>query len=146
MRTLILSAVAFVQPINRSEHGPKRFEIRASPLRGSHLFDVDFSYPAIAYKATELYEHDPKQAQLPAVTTTAMIGCCSSRIERANQVNSFSKYAGFTGARLGWTVIPDEVKFSDGTPVRNDFNRVMTTAFNGASNIVQASAACMRRL
>lgn len=54
------------------------------------------------------------------------------------QVNSFSKYAGFTGARLGWTVIPDEVKFSDGSPVRNDFNRVMTTAFNGASNVVQA--------
>lgn len=54
-------------------------------------------------------------------------------------MNSFSKYAGFTGARLGWTVIPDEVKFSDGSPVRNDFNRVMTTAFNGASNVVQAS-------
>lgn len=56
---------------------------------------------------------------------------------RCSQVNSFSKYAGFTGARLGWTVIPDEVKYSDGSPVRNDFNRVMTTAFNGASNIVQ---------
>lgn len=54
------------------------------------------------------------------------------------EVNSFSKYAGFTGTRLGWTVIPDEVKFSDGSQVRNDFNRVMTTAFNGASNIVQA--------
>eukprot|EP00903_Cladosiphon_okamuranus_P005428 g5414.t1 len=54
------------------------------------------------------------------------------------EVNSFSKYAGFTGARLGWTVIPDEVKFSDGSPVRDDFNRVMTTAFNGASNVVQA--------
>lgn len=54
------------------------------------------------------------------------------------QVNSFSKYAGFTGTRLGWTVIPDEVKFADGSPVRNDFNRVMSTAFNGASNIVQA--------
>lgn len=59
------------------------------------------------------------------------------------QVNSFSKYAGFTGARLGWTVIPDEVKFADGSPVRNDFNRVMTTAFNGASNIVQVCA-CVR--
>lgn len=52
-------------------------------------------------------------------------------------MNSFSKYAGFTGVRLGWTVIPDEVCFSDGSPVRDDFNRVMTTAFNGASNIVQ---------
>lgn len=57
--------------------------------------------------------------------------------EVAMEVNSFSKYAGFTGVRLGWTVIPMELKFADGTPVRNDFERVMTTAFNGASNIVQ---------
>jgi hypothetical protein len=62
------------------------------------------------------------------------------------QVNSFSKYAGFTGVRLGWTVIPDEVKYADGTPVRQDFNRVMTTAFNGASNIVQVSSACVHVL
>eukprot|EP00611_Tribonema_gayanum_P003456 TRINITY_DN126_c0_g1_i1.p1 TRINITY_DN126_c0_g1~~TRINITY_DN126_c0_g1_i1.p1 ORF type:complete len:456 (+),score=110.33 TRINITY_DN126_c0_g1_i1:33-1400(+) len=60
------------------------------------------------------------------------------------EVNSFSKYAGFTGVRLGWTVIPDDVKYADGTPVRQDFNRVMTTAFNGASNIVQAGGlACL---
>jgi len=54
----------------------------------------------------------------------------------AVEVNSFSKYAGFTGVRLGWTVIPNTLKFSDGSLVRDDYNRVMTTAFNGASNIV----------
>lgn len=64
--------------------------------------------------------------------------------EVAIEVNSFSKYAGFTGVRLGWTVVPNDLKFADGTPVRNDFNRVMTTAFNGASNIVQAGGmACL---
>jgi len=64
--------------------------------------------------------------------------------EVAMECNSFSKYAGFTGVRLGWTVVPSGLKFSDGTPVRNDFNRVMTTAFNGASNIVQAGGlACL---
>jgi len=62
----------------------------------------------------------------------------------AIEVNSFSKYAGFTGVRLGWTVVPEGLKFSDGTPVRQDFNRVMTTSFNGASNIVQAGGlACL---
>uniref|UniRef100_A0A7S2Y9Q2 Aminotransferase class I/classII large domain-containing protein n=1 Tax=Entomoneis paludosa TaxID=265537 RepID=A0A7S2Y9Q2_9STRA len=62
----------------------------------------------------------------------------------AIEVNSFSKYAGFTGVRLGWTVVPSSLTFSDGTPVRNDFNRVMTTAFNGASNIVQSGGmACL---
>lgn len=34
-------------------------------------------------------------------------------------------------------VIPNELKFSDGSPVRADFNRVMTTCFNGASSISQ---------
>jgi LL-diaminopimelate aminotransferase len=64
--------------------------------------------------------------------------------EVAIEVNSFSKYAGFTGVRLGWTVVPSELKYSDGTPVRNDWNRVMTTAFNGASNIVQSGGlACL---
>jgi len=64
--------------------------------------------------------------------------------EVAIEVNSFSKYAGFTGVRLGWTVIPSDLTFSDGSLVRNDFNRVMTTAFNGASNIVQGGGlACL---
>jgi len=62
----------------------------------------------------------------------------------AIEVNSFSKYAGFTGVRLGWTVVPAGLKFKDGSLVRDDFNRVMTTAFNGASNIVQAGGlACL---
>lgn len=64
--------------------------------------------------------------------------------EVAIECNSFSKYAGFTGVRLGWTVVPDELTFSDGTKVRDDFNRVMSTAFNGASNIVQGGGiACL---
>ena len=58
--------------------------------------------------------------------------------EVAIEVNSLSKYAGFTGVRLGWTIVPKALKFADGTPVANDYNRVMCTAFNGASNIVQA--------
>lgn len=55
----------------------------------------------------------------------------------AIEVNSFSKYAGFTGVRLGWTVVPKALRFDDGSSVWSDFNRVMGTAFNGASNIVQ---------
>ena len=56
----------------------------------------------------------------------------------AIEVNSFSKPAGFTGVRLGWSVVPDDLRFADGTPVNKDWNRVMTTLFNGASNIAQA--------
>lgn len=62
----------------------------------------------------------------------------------AIEVNSFSKYAGFTGVRLGWTIVPENLKFSDGSSVRNDWTRVMTTAFNGASNVVQVGGlACL---
>jgi LL-diaminopimelate aminotransferase len=58
--------------------------------------------------------------------------------ECAIEVNSFSKPAGFTGVRLGWTVVPKTLRYADGTPVIGDWNRVMTTIFNGASNIAQA--------
>ncbi|MBQ0051417.1 MAG: LL-diaminopimelate aminotransferase [Treponema sp.] len=56
----------------------------------------------------------------------------------AIEVNSFSKPVGFTGVRLGWSIVPNELKFADGSSVNKDWNRVMTTLFNGASNIVQA--------
>jgi LL-diaminopimelate aminotransferase len=57
--------------------------------------------------------------------------------EVAIEINSFSKPIGFTGVRLGWSIVPEELCFDDGTPVIEDWNRIMTTVFNGASNIVQ---------
>lgn len=62
----------------------------------------------------------------------------------AIEVSSFSKFAGFTGVRLGWTVVPEELLYSNGFPVVHDFNRIMCTCFNGASNIAQAGGlACL---
>jgi LL-diaminopimelate aminotransferase len=58
--------------------------------------------------------------------------------ECAIEVNSFSKLVGFTGVRLGWSVVPKTLHFADGSSVYKDWNRVMTTVFNGASNIAQA--------
>lgn len=58
--------------------------------------------------------------------------------EVAIETCSFSKYAGFTGVRLGWTVVPEQLRYADGSPVIADFNRIMTTVFNGASVIAQA--------
>jgi len=56
----------------------------------------------------------------------------------AIEVNSFSKPAGFTGVRLGWSVVPKAIKFSGGESVNADWNRIAGTIFNGASNIAQA--------
>jgi LL-diaminopimelate aminotransferase len=58
--------------------------------------------------------------------------------ECAIEVNSFSKPAGFTGVRLGWTVVPQELKYAGGESVNRDWNRITGTIFNGASNIAQA--------
>lgn len=57
--------------------------------------------------------------------------------EVAIEVNSFSKSIGFTGVRLGWTVVPKKLSYSGGELVIDDWNRIVTTLFNGASNIAQ---------
>jgi LL-diaminopimelate aminotransferase len=58
--------------------------------------------------------------------------------ECAIEVNSFSKSAGFTGVRLGWSVVPKELKYTSGESINADWSRVVSTIFNGASNIAQA--------
>ncbi|MQM04582.1 hypothetical protein Taro_037384 [Colocasia esculenta] len=64
--------------------------------------------------------------------------------EVAIEVSSFSKFAGFTGVRLGWTVVPEELTYANGFPVGRDFNRIICTSFNGASSIAQAGGlACL---
>ena len=59
--------------------------------------------------------------------------------ECAIEINSFSKSAGFTGVRLGWTVVPFDlmVEGVDPKKINAMWNRRQTTFFNGASNIVQ---------
>ncbi len=60
----------------------------------------------------------------------------------AIEINSFSKWAGFTGVRLGWTVVPMDLVVED-TPkgkINNLWSRRQSTMFNGASNISQEGA------
>ncbi|MCY3975461.1 MAG: LL-diaminopimelate aminotransferase [Simkaniaceae bacterium] len=58
--------------------------------------------------------------------------------ETAVEVNSFSKSAGFTGIRLGWTVVPKRLTYDDGSSIREDWSRLVSTLFNGASRLAQA--------
>lgn len=57
----------------------------------------------------------------------------------AIEINSFSKWAGFTGVRLGWTIVPMDlmVEGVKKGQVNSLWNRRQTTMFNGASNIAQ---------
>ncbi len=52
---------------------------------------------------------------------------------------SFSKTAGFTGTRCGYTVVPKELKF-DNVSLNSLWLRRQTTKFNGVSYIVQRGA------
>ena len=58
--------------------------------------------------------------------------------EVAIEVSSFSKLIGFTGVRLGWSVVPKKLCFEEGHSVHKDFTRLVTTFFNGASVLSQA--------
>jgi LL-diaminopimelate aminotransferase len=57
--------------------------------------------------------------------------------EVAIEIGSFSKSAGFTGVRLGWTVVPRSLTYDCGRSIRDDWDRIVTTLFNGASIISQ---------
>ena len=60
--------------------------------------------------------------------------------ECAIELNSFSKNAGFTGVRLGWTIVPKDLVFSSSAKgvLNSMWNRRQCTFFNGACNIAQA--------
>lgn len=62
--------------------------------------------------------------------------------ECAIEFCSFSKIAGFTGTRCGWTVVPNELEF-DGVKLSKLWLRRQTTKFNGVSYPVQRAAAAV---
>lgn len=57
----------------------------------------------------------------------------------AVEIQSFSKSAGFTGVRLGWTIVPKDLICVGAVPgkLNKMWARRQTTMFNGASNIAQ---------
>lgn len=58
--------------------------------------------------------------------------------EVAIEVGSFSKLAGFSGVRLGWSVVPQELHYVQGGSVKEDWIRLQSLLFNGASHISEA--------
>lgn len=62
---------------------------------------------------------------------------CEGARTCAIEIRSFSKNAGFTGTRLGYTVVPSELKDADGVEIRQLWARRHGTKFNGAPYIIQ---------
>ena len=61
---------------------------------------------------------------------------CEGARTCAIELRSFSKNAGFTGVRLGFTVVPKDLKI-DGTPLHGLWARRHGTKYNGAPYIIQ---------
>lgn len=68
---------------------------------------------------------------------------CEGARTCAIELRSFSKNAGFTGTRLGFTVIPKDLKSADGVSLHALWARRHGTKFNGAPYIVQAAGAAV---
>lgn len=62
---------------------------------------------------------------------------CDGAKSCAIELRSFSKNAGFTGTRLGCTVVPHALKSADGTELNPLWARRHGTKYNGAPYIVQ---------
>ena len=68
---------------------------------------------------------------------------CEGARTCAIELRSFSKNAGFTGTRLGFAVIPKDLKSSEGVTLHSLWARRHGTKFNGAPYIVQAAGAAV---
>jgi LL-diaminopimelate aminotransferase len=62
---------------------------------------------------------------------------CDGAKTCAIELRSFSKNAGFTGTRLGFAVVPKELKDADGNSLNALWARRHGTKFNGAPYIIQ---------
>ena len=78
------------------------------------------------------YEAYITQADVPH-----SIYACKGARTCAIELRSFSKNAGFTGTRLGFTVVPKELRDADGVALHALWARRHGTKYNGAPYIVQ---------
>lgn len=62
---------------------------------------------------------------------------CDGAKTCAIEIRSFSKNAGFTGTRLGYTIVPKQLVAADGTALNPLWARRHGTKFNGAPYIIQ---------
>lgn len=57
----------------------------------------------------------------------------------AIESGSFSKSFGFTGIRLGYLVVPQNLTYADQSSIQEAWKKIVSTLFNGASNLAQAA-------
>ena len=96
---------------------------------------------AIAHQAVIIYDA-AYEAYISEENIPHTIYECEGAKSCAIELRSFSKNAGFTGTRLGFTVIPKELKCGD-VSLNSLWARRHGTKFNGAPYIIQAAGAAV---
>ena len=91
---------------------------------------------AIKNKAVIIYDA-AYEAYISEENVPHSIYECEGARDCAIEIRSFSKNAGFTGLRLGFTVIPKNLKDDEGASLHALWARRHGTKFNGAPYIVQ---------
>ena len=94
--------------------------------------------PDDSVKADIIYICSPNNPPGAAYTRTQL----KAWVEYAIEICSFSKIAGFTGTRCGYTVVPKELE-RDGMNINKLWLRRQTTKFNGVPYVVQRGAAAV---
>ena len=90
---------------------------------------------AVSHKAVILFDA-AYEAYIREPGVPHSIYECEGAKECAIEFRSFSKTAGFTGLRLGFTVVPKELR-TEGVSVRDLWARRHGTKYNGAPYIIQ---------
>jgi len=125
-------------------------------LKGPHLLFIchpnnPTGYTAIRAQLQEVVNHARKEGMLILFDTAYRSFITDPNIPRsifeiegakecAIEWGSFSKSAGFSGLRLGWCVVPKELKYSTGESILEDWRRVLATTFTGPSYLSQMAA------
>lgn len=80
---------------------------------------------------------DAYEAYITESTVPHSIYECEGARECAIEMRSFSKNAGFTGVRLGFTVVPKDIKSANGDSLNKIWAMHQEMKFNGVSYIIQ---------
>ena len=114
------------------------------PLRSAYLRAVHWLLSIIAFRKSLLIFDAAYEAFIRTPGIPHSIYECKGAKTCAVEMRSYSKTAGFTGVRCGYTVVPDGLFActADGEKIalRGMWTRRQTTKFNGASYITQRGA------
>lgn len=113
-----------------------------NPTGAAYSVEQLKAWVAFARKSGSVILYDAAYERFVTDASARSVFQAEGARECAIEVCSFSKTAGFTGVRCGYTIVPRELK-ADGVSLNRLWARRQAARFNGASCIAQAGAAAV---